>query len=187
LERYSAPAFVELARLAFQRGDRALALKYLQAMVSLSDDETREETAVELAALPSIKSYAADRARQEGAEAENTLDHNEDLRFAAETASAFAEFDEAISYRRQLLASAPEDETNRLELVQLLTEKKSYEEAIGNLAQIIGDRTTSRRARWQAVWLASEVIGGRDDLWTMLKERVRALNTKDDEMSAALD
>jgi hypothetical protein len=54
------------------------------------------------------------------------------------------------------------------------------------LAQIIGDRTASRRARWQAVSLAPEIIGARDDLWPTLTERVRALNAGDDEMLGAL-
>jgi tetratricopeptide (TPR) repeat protein len=109
------------------------------------------------------------------------------LRLAAETASAFGEFEAGVNYRQQLFALSPEDETNHIELVQLLVEQKNYEEAISHLAQIIGDRTASRRARWQAVWLASLSIGARDELWTKLTERVRALNASDDEMLVALD
>jgi tetratricopeptide (TPR) repeat protein len=187
LEHYSAPAFVGLTRLAFGRGDATLGLKLLQTMVALSDEETRETAAAELASWPTIKAYAVDRAKQEGAEMENTLDHKEALRLAAETASSFAAFDAGVNYRQQLFVISPEDETNHIELVQLLAEQKNYEEAISHLAQIIGDRTTSRRARWQAVWLASMIVGARDDLWARLKERVRALNASDDEMLAALD
>ncbi|MDT5121343.1 MAG: hypothetical protein QOC96_825 [Acidobacteriota bacterium] len=187
LEHYSAPVFVGLAHLAFSKGDRALGLKMLEMMVALSDDETRSAAAAELASLPGIKIYAVDRAKQDGDEMENTLDRKESLRLTAETASSFAEFDAALNYRQQLLALSPEDETNRIELVRLLAEKKSDEEAINQLAQIIGDRTVSRRARWQAVWLASEVIGAKDDLWAMLKERVHAINAGDAEMLAALD
>jgi tetratricopeptide (TPR) repeat protein len=187
LERYNAPAFVGLARLAFARGDRTLGLKLLQAMVALSDEETKASEAAELASWPAVKAYAADRARQEGAEMENTLDHTEALRLAAETATSLAEFDAGINYRQQLLVASPEDETNHIELVRLLAEKKDYEEAINQLAQIIGDRRASRHARWQAVSLSSEIVGARDELWAKLKERVRAAGAGDDEMLVALD
>ncbi|HVG35480.1 MAG TPA: tetratricopeptide repeat protein, partial [Pyrinomonadaceae bacterium] len=186
LERYNAHAFVGLAQLAFDKSDAALGVKLLQTMVALSDEETRETAAAEVASWPNVKVYAADRARQDGAETENTLDREEALRLAAETASAFAQFDAAINYRRQLLAVSPEDETNRIELARLLAETKNYEEAVSGLAQIIGDRTATRRARWQAVWLAPEIIGAREELWPVLIERVRALNASDDEMLAAL-
>ncbi|HVG35028.1 MAG TPA: tetratricopeptide repeat protein, partial [Pyrinomonadaceae bacterium] len=186
LEHYKAHAFVGLAQLAFDKGDAALGLKLLQTMVALADAETRETAAAEVASWANIKVYAADRARQDGAEMENTLDREEALRLAAETASAFAQFDAAINYRRQLLAASPEDETNRIELARLLAEMKNYEEAVIQLAQIIGDRTATRRARWQAVWLAPEIIGARHELWAMLTERVRTLNAGDDEMLAAL-
>jgi tetratricopeptide (TPR) repeat protein len=187
LERYGAPAFVGLSRLAFSRGDKALGLKLLQAMVALSDEETKASAAAEVASWPSVKALAVDRAQQEGAEMENTLGHAEALRLAAETATAFAEFDAGIDYREQLLAAAPEDETNHIELVRLLAEKKNYEEAANHLAQIIGDRRASRRVRWQAISLSSEIVGVRDELWTKLKEHVRAIDAGDDEMLAALD
>jgi len=186
LEHYKAHAFVGLAQLAFDKGDAALGLKLLQTMVALADAETRETAAAEVASWANIKVYAADRARQDGAEMENTLDSEEALRLAAETASAFAQFDAAINYRRQLLAASPEDETNRIELARLLAEMKNYEEAVIQLAQIIGDRTATRSARWQAVWLAPEIIGARHELWAMLTERVRTLNASDDEMLGAL-
>jgi cellulose synthase operon protein C len=186
LERYSAPAFIGLARLAFGRGDAKLGLKVLAAMVALSTEETRAEAAADVASWPAVKAYAPDRARQGGAEMENTLNPLEALRLAAETASAFAEFDAAIGYRQQLFAASPEDETNRLEMARLLAEQKKQEEAVEHLAQLIGDRTTSRRARWQAVWLAPEIIGAKAELWSALRERVRALNAGDEEMLAAL-
>jgi tetratricopeptide (TPR) repeat protein len=186
LERYDAHAFVGLARSAFDRGDAALGLKLLQTMVALSVEETREATAAEVAAWPDIKVYAADRARQDGAETQNTLDREATLQLAAETAAAFAQFDAAINYRRQLFAASPEEETNRIELARLLAEQKKYEEAVAQLAQIIGDRTASRRARWQAVYLAPEITGARHDLWDLLRERVRTLNANDVEMLAAL-
>lgn len=186
LERYEAHAFVGLARLAFGRGDAALGLKLLQTMAALSDAETSATAAAEVASWPNVKVYAADRAKQDGAETENTLDRKETLRLAADTAASFAQFDAAISYRQQLFTLSPEDETNRIELVRLLAEKKKTEDAVAGLAQIIGDRTASRRARWQAVSLAPEIVGERHDLWAALTERVRALDAGDDEMLAAL-
>jgi hypothetical protein len=187
LERYNAPAFVGLARLAFRKGDAKLGLKLLQMMVALSGEETRDAAAAELASWPDLKLLAADRAKQEGAEMENTLDQKEALRLAAETASAFMELDAAINYRQQLLLLSHEDETNSIELVRLLAEKKMDEEALKQLAQIMGDRNASRRARWQAVWLSAEVVGARPELWTKLKDGVRAINPGDDEMQAALE
>jgi cellulose synthase operon protein C len=187
LERYGAPAFVGLARLAFGRGDATLGLKLLRTMVALTDEETSETAAAEVASWPNVKAYAADGSQQEGLEMENTLDRKEALRLAAETTSAFAEFDAGIDYRRRLFAISPEDETNHIELVQLLIEKKDYEDAGGRLAQLIGDRTASRRARWSAVWLASTALGEKDELWKRMEERVRALNASDEEMLAALN
>ncbi|HEY0099537.1 MAG TPA: tetratricopeptide repeat protein [Pyrinomonadaceae bacterium] len=186
LERYEAHAFTGLARLAFIRGDAARGLRLLQTMVALSGEETRGTAAADLASWPDIKVYAADRAIQDGAETENRLDRIETLQLAAETAAAFTQFDAAINYRQQLFEASPEEETNRIELARLLVEKERYEEAVAQLAQIIGDRTASRRARWQAVYLAPEIIGVRYELRDALLERVRALNAGDEEMLAAL-
>ncbi|HEY0378041.1 MAG TPA: tetratricopeptide repeat protein [Pyrinomonadaceae bacterium] len=186
LENYSAHAFVGLARLAFARGDAGLGLKLLRTMVALSDEETREEAAAEVASWPAVKASAADRAKQEGAETENTLDRAAGLRLAAETASVFAQFNAAADYRRRLSELSPEDETNRLELARVLSAKKDDEEAVRVLAEVIGDRRATRRARWQAVRLAPEIAGARSELWGALKERVRAINAGDDEMLAAL-
>jgi tetratricopeptide (TPR) repeat protein/predicted TPR repeat methyltransferase len=187
LENYGTPAFVGLARLAFGRGDEKLGLKLLHVMVALSDNETRAAAAADLASWPNVKAYAADGAKQEVSEMESALDQKEALRLAAETASAFGEFEAGINYRQQLFVIAPEDETNHLELVQLLAEHKDYETALNHLAHIISDRTASRRGRWQAVWLASMIVGERDDLWAKLKEQVRASGAHDAEMLDALD
>ncbi|HYG82005.1 MAG TPA: hypothetical protein VD861_16525, partial [Pyrinomonadaceae bacterium] len=186
LENYSAHAFVGLARLAFARGDTALGLKILHTMVALSSEETNEEAAAEVASWPAVKESAPDRAKQEGALMENSLDRAESLRLAAETASVFAQFDAAAGYRRQLLETSPEDETNRLELARVLSVKRDDEGAVRVLAEVIGDRRATRRARWQAVRLAPEIVGARGELWDTLKERVRAINAGDEEMAAAL-
>lgn len=186
LEKYGAHAFVGLARLALARGDAALGLKILHTMVALSSAETNEEAAAEVASWPAVKERAANRARQEGAEMENTLDRAEALRLAAETASVFAQFDAAANYRRQLYEASPEDETNRVELARVLSAKGDGDGAVRVLAEVIGDRRATRRARWQAVRLAPEIAGARSELWRSLKERVRAINAGDEEMAAAL-
>lgn len=187
LENYGASAFVGLARLAFERGDAERGLKILQTMVALSDAETRETAAAEVASWPEVKAYAVDGAKQEVSETDAALDHTEALRLAAETSAAFGHFEAGVQYRQQLLAVAPEDEANRLELARLLAEQKKYEEAVTLLAQVIGDRTATRRARWQALWLASIIVEKREDLWASLKERVRAADASDDEMLSAID
>jgi hypothetical protein len=61
------------------------------------------------------------------------------------------------------------------------------EEALNQLAQIMGDRNASRRARWQAVSLSAEIVGARPELWTKLKDGVRAINGDDNEMQTALE
>ena len=109
------------------------------------------------------------------------------MRLAAETAGEFAQFDAAIGYRQQLLSVSPDDEENRIELVRLLAANKKTDEAIQNLAAIIGDRTATRNLRWQAVWLAPEITEQKPGNWTSLRERVRTLNATDSEMAVALE
>jgi hypothetical protein len=69
----------------------------------------------------------------------------------------------------------------------LLAANRKTAEAIENLAAIIGDRTTSRSLRWQAVWLAPEIIQQQQELWTTLRDRVHALTAADNEMETALE
>ena len=187
LEQYESPYLIGLARIAFKKADAALGLKLLQLLVDLSRDETANTAAAELASLPWIRAYAVEDTYSERPEPHNDIAQSKALSLAAETASEFAQFDVAIAYRRQLLSISPQDETNRIELARLLAESKRYEEAVNNLAAIIGDRTTTRHARWQAVWLAPEIIEPRPELWSSLRERTQAASPKDNEMAAALD
>ena len=186
LEQYEPSSFVGLASLAFERGDAKLGLSWLQAMVNLGKEELRPETEAELAALPVVKANAVQSTSGELPPASEAVKQAEALRLAGETASEFGQFDAALAYRQQLLAVSPDDEENRVELVRLLAANKKTDEAIENLATIIGDRTATRRARWQAVWLAPEITEEKPALWTKLRERVKALNSSDSEMEIAL-
>lgn len=185
LAQYEPAYFVGLASLAFERGDATLGLKWLQLMVSLSKEELRAETEAELATLPLVKAHAVEGSA-ELPHAGHEVEQTQALRLAAETSAEFSHFDVALAYRQQLLSVLPDDEENRIELVRLLVASKKTDEAIENLAMIIGDRMTSRSARWQAVWLAPEIIEQRPELWTRLRERVQALDSSDSEMSVAL-
>jgi len=156
-------------------------------MINLSKEDTRAETAGELAALPIIKSHAVETPGAELPSANNRIDQDSALRLAAETAGEFAQVEIAISYRQQLLSLSADDEENRIELVRLLAANNKSDDAIQNLAAIIGDRTATRKLRWQAVWLAPEIVGTKPERWTMLRERVRALATADNEMALAVE
>jgi cellulose synthase operon protein C len=187
LERFEPSYFVGLAGIAFDRGDAALGLKWLQSMVNLSKEELKAETAAELAALPIVKAHAVTASGVELPSGDRGIEQSKALRLAAETAGEFAQFEPAISYRQQLRVLAPDDEENRIELVRSLAATRRTNEAIEGLSAIIGDRTASRSLRWQAVWLAPETTEQKPELWNSLRERVRALNSTDGEMAAALE
>ncbi|HYV24043.1 MAG TPA: tetratricopeptide repeat protein, partial [Pyrinomonadaceae bacterium] len=181
------PAYLSaLADIAFERGDLTLALKWLQWMVNLSREDSKAETEAELAALPLVKARAVENPVVELPPSHEALEQTQALRLAAEKAGEFARFDMALSYRQQLLSLLPDDEENRIELVRLLAVNKKTDEALEDLAAIIGDRLTARSARWQALWLTPEIIEQRPELWTRLRERVRTLNGNDTEMDTAL-
>jgi len=186
LAQYEPAYFSALAEIAFARGDVTLALKWLQWMVNLSKEDSKAETEAELAALPLVKEYAVENSGVELPPSHEDLEQTQALRLAAEKAGEFARFDAALAYRQQLLSLSPDDEENRIELVRLLAANKQTDEAIENLAAIIGDRLATRSARWQALWVAPEIIGQRPEVWSSLRERVRALDATDSEMDAAV-
>ncbi|PYS20867.1 MAG: hypothetical protein DMF72_19540, partial [Acidobacteria bacterium] len=186
LAQYETAYFAALADIAFERGDVTLALKWLQWMVNLNKEESKSETEAELAALPLVKARAVENPGVELPPSREELEQTQALRLAAEKAGEFARFDAALAYRQQLLSLSPDDEENRIELVRLLAATKKTDEAIENLATIIGDRLATRNARWQAIWLAPEIIEQRPELWAKLGERARALDATDSEMEAAL-
>jgi tetratricopeptide (TPR) repeat protein len=187
LAQYEPSSFVGLASLAFERGDAKLGLEWLQSMVNLSKEELRAETEGELAALAIVKTNAVEGTSAELPTASEAVEQTEGLQLAARTAAEFGQFEAALAYRQQLLVAAPDDEENRIGLVRLLAASKKTDEAIENLATIIGDRLTTRTARWRAVWLAPEITEQKPELWNRLRERVKTLNGSDSEMAAALE
>lgn len=186
LAQYEPAYFAALADIASERGDLTLALKWLQWMVNLSREDSRSEAAAELAALPLVKAHAIENPGVEVPPGRADIEEAQALHLAAEKAGEFARFDAALAYRQQLLNLSPDDQDNRIELVRLMSVNKKTDEALEALAAIIGDRLATRSARWQAVWLAPEIIEQRPELWTRLRERVRTLNATDTEMDAAL-
>jgi Flp pilus assembly protein TadD len=147
--------FNGLARLAFERGDKKLALLWLQSMVDLTGPESKEQTAASLMAMPLIAAHAESQPQSEDVQ----FDRATALRLAAETAGEFGAFDTALSYRQQLLTESPTDEENRIELIRLLAANGKKDEAIQSLAAIIADREATRTLRGQAVWLTPEIVG----------------------------
>jgi len=186
LEHFDATYFGGLARIAFERGDKTSALKWLQLMVDFTKPERREETAAAIASLPLIAKHA----RQPGGTSTEELvpiDSATALQLAAEMSGEFGELAAALTFRQQLVVESPDDEENQIELVRLAGVNGKLDEAIQNLADIIGNRTLTRKTRWQAVWLAPELLAQDPSRWEKLRDRVRTLNPNDSEMSVALE
>jgi hypothetical protein len=184
LEQFETAYFAELARIAFERGDKALGLKWLQLMIDFTNPDRKQETAAAIASLPLIAKYS-ERGSSTGELTQ--IDPATALPLAAEIAGEFGEFEVALGFRQQLLAASPNDEQNQIELVRLLGANGKTDDAIQQLADIIGNRTLTRNTRWQAVWLAPELVAQNSSLWEKLRERVRSLSPNDSEMSVALE
>lgn len=184
LGQYETPNFVGLARLAFERGDAARGEKLLRLMVALAGDETRDDAAAEVAALPEVLKRFAALARVEVPEQSNGVARAEALRLAAETAAAFGRFDSAAEFRTRLSGERPDDYANRVELARVLAAGGRRVEAAAQLASVISDRHAPRAMRWQSVWLAPEVTGGHKELWASLAQTSGA--AADEEMRVAL-
>jgi len=109
------------------------------------------------------------------------------LQLAAEMAGEFGEIEVALGFRQQLLVESPDDEQNQIELVRLLSVNGKSDDAIHQLADIIGNRMLTRNTRWQAVWLAPEIVAQNSSRWEKLRDRVRSLSPNDSEMNVALE
>src|SRR5205085_3938229 len=158
----------------------------LQTMLALSQEETRPAAEAELAAAAWLKPYAVETPGVELPESTYRIGYDDALKLAADTAADAAQFDLVIACRQNLRARAPADETNRIELARLLAAHGQREEALDGLAEIISDRQATRRARWQALWLAPELLGDKAEAWSHLRARVTA-TSKDTEMLTALE
>jgi Flp pilus assembly protein TadD len=184
LEQFDATYLSGLARIAFERGDNTLALKWLQLMIDFTKPDRKQETAAAIASLPLIAKHSE---RSSSTEELTQLDPATALPLAAEMAAEFGEFEVALGFRQQLLVESPDDEQNQIELVRLLGANGKTDDAIQQLAAIIGNRTLTRNTRWQAVWLAPELVAQNPSRWEKLRDRVRSLSPNDSEMSLALE
>jgi hypothetical protein len=186
LGQFEASYFVGLARLAFERGDAASGEKFLQLMLGLAQEETKDEAAAEVAALPGVRERFAALARAELPEQSNNVVRADALKLAAEVAGSFGRYAEAAEFRLKLSAEKPDDYSNRVESARLLAAGGRLEDAAAQLASVIGDRNAPRAMRWQAVWVAPEITGGRKELWASLAQSSGADRAADEEMATAL-
>ncbi|MEN3327980.1 MAG: hypothetical protein V7638_2787 [Acidobacteriota bacterium] len=184
LEQFEPTYFAGLARIAFERGDKALGLKWLQLMIDFTNPDRKQETAAAIASLPLVAKYSEGSSSMEELA---QIDPATALPLAAEMAGEFGEVEAALGFREQLLAQSPDDEQNQIELVRLLSANGKTDDAIQQLAAIISNRMLTRNTRWQAVWLAPELVAQNSSLWDKLRERVRSLSPNDSEMNIALE
>jgi cellulose synthase operon protein C len=184
LEHFESTYFAGLGRVAFERGDKALALKWLQVMIDLTKPDRKDETAAAIASLPLIAKYS-EGTTTTGALAQ--IDPAAALQLAAEMAGEFGELAVALEFRQQLLIASPDDEQNQVEIARLLGANGKLDDAIQRLAEIIGNRTLTRNTRWQAVWLAPEIVSRNSSAWEKLRDSVRSVSPNDTEMSLALE
>ncbi len=183
LEQFQISSFAELARMAFEEGDSNRGLILLRLLVELGDSETRDTAAAEVASLAWVKTRAITAEWIERTEPSNQIDLAEALRVAAETAAKYEKFAVAVEYRKRLLAIAPEDSANRLELARALPSGGTMDEALSALASLISDRRAPRLIRWTSVWVAPEII--KRQRWPSFEQQIRA--GKDQEMVAAVE
>ncbi len=186
LAQYDATYFAGLARLAFKSGDAARGRMLLQTLLALGQDETRAAAEAELVAAPWLKAYAVEDTGVELPEPAAHLNERDALVVAADTAAESGQLEFAINCRERLRAVTPDDELNRIELVRLLAAAGRHADAQTNLVALLADRTATRHARWQALWLAPEIVGAQAQALTALRARV-ANESKDVEMLTALD
>ena len=187
LEKFEATYFAGLARIALERGDKTLGLKWLQMMIDFTKPEGTQETAAAIASLPLIAKHSGGATGSTSTEEVSPIDPATALQTAAEISGEFGELEAAREFRQQLMVESPDDEQNQLELVRILGANGKLDDAIENLAAIISNRTLTRITRWQAVWLAPEILAQDPSHWTKLRVRVRALTPNDSEMSVALE
>ncbi len=141
--------FDGLARTYFERKDSVKALEILHLMVKANDETTRETALGEIAALETVKKYAADAKKIEATE--NDSQNAEDaFEIAANLCEEFGETAQAVEFSRQLFDENPKNADNAVKLGKLLIKSGNANEAAQILQAIENDRQTPRAARWQA-------------------------------------
>ncbi len=163
LEQYETANFIGLAQIYFERDDAENALQMLQLLNEAADENTKPEAFGKIAALPIIKLYEADRAKLEETKTVDSLNKNEALRRSAEICEQAVRIDEAITFRRNLLESAPDDANNKIELAKLYA-RDNQPETVRLLADVINNRNAETNSRWRAVWISREIVEDKADL-----------------------
>jgi tetratricopeptide (TPR) repeat protein len=187
LKKYNLANFNGLAEVEFEKNENETALKLLQLMTEISFEETRETALSGLHSINLIKQFSPKNPELYEISEENNLSKNSALKLAAETSARFGRIDAAINFRQKLLLIALEDGTNKIELARLFARKQNFQEAAKLLGSIISDRNALRNERWQAVFAANEISEKDSQFWHILKNNLTDLQTKDSEMSNAIE
>ncbi|MEZ5425173.1 MAG: hypothetical protein R2747_02805 [Pyrinomonadaceae bacterium] len=187
LQQYDQPNFKGLADSLFEKGDREAGSAILRLSVEISLEETRPAALAELDSIPLIKTAVPAENEISMPTGEFSLNPSEAFQIAAETSTRFALFEEALDYRQRLSMLNPFDKNNLIELARLLVKGDRFDEAATHLSNVISDRNSSRNERWQAVFIAGELFGGRADLWELLMNYLSGVETRDIEMWRALE
>ena len=187
LEQFDSASFSALSQILFNRGEHQAGLNLLKLMNDISGEERRETAQAELAELALIKKHSPKEAKLFETQAVNNLNLSEVLQVAAEICARFGHFAEAEIYRQSLLSIAPENESNRLELARIFWINKKADDALKILAEVIGSRETTRKSRWQAVLIASEIFADQAELREKLKNNLQSLQQTDTEMWTAIE
>ena len=185
LENFDAASFAALAETAFKRGDAKLGNRILGLMTKLADETERATAAAELHEIEWIKRERVAAARVAEDAAENSLNINDALRIAAEIAARFEQFEAAIEFRQKLRIVDENNQENQIELARLLNYTGRFADALPILIQTIGNRETTRAARWQAIFVTAEICGDKPELWAQLNRDAANALADDDELRLA--
>lgn len=187
LEQLDAANFTALAQVLFSRGTSDDGLNLLKLMHDIAGEERKEIAQAELAKLAFIKKYSQKEAKLLETKAVNNLNQIEVLQTSAEICARFGHFADAEFYRHKLFSIAPENESNRLELARIFWVNSKPDETLKMLGEIIGNRETTRKSRWQAVLIAAEIFAGNSEMWEKLKVNLRHLQQTDAETWSAME
>ncbi|MBX7219970.1 MAG: tetratricopeptide repeat protein [Blastocatellia bacterium] len=186
LEQYDPLSFLELARQSFTQKQTPAGLKLLDLMLDLSRPETKAATEAQMSSLGWVQPRRIEATSTQKPAPQNSIQTARALQQAAELTTRFGLFEASLGYRSRLQAVEPENATNGLEKIRLLAATRKITEAIQQLAQILGDRQTTRLTRWTAVWLANDLlVGAQADRWNQLQTALAATGTADLEISTA--
>lgn len=181
LGQFNPANFVGLARNSFQKGDAANGLKILRIMTELP----AEEAQAELDSLPLIAKFA--NKENLPLEPQTNLRREESLRLAAEILSETGFLAEAAVYREKLRETASGDAANAIELARIYEKTKTPDEAVKILLEIIGDKNSDRKYRWQSLLVLAEIAGNDANFWQKILAENQILENQDSEIWTALN